>query len=230
MEDRGERKTLSPKTERSSMIVLFVALAPLVIGFVLIALIARYSPNVPRHAARKPGEAVDDRPEITPDEFEDVIKELLAALGLEIVFSTAGTGGILEITARDPRPLAGGRLLIHASPVTGVGQVDAAEVLGFADSVRGDMGALKGIFIAAAGFTDEAHAAIRSSPAQVELVDALKLVELVREHLPDRADLLEAIGPSAGRRRHARASRASGDDDREVDGGWTGGPPGKHAE
>src|SRR5262245_61846219 len=194
------------------MIVLFVALAPLVLGFVLIALIARYSPNVPRHAVHAAGEAFDDRPTITAEEFEDIVKELLGALGLEIVFSSAGTAGVLEITCRDPRPLAGGRLLVHASPVVGGGQVDAAEVLGFADSVRGDMGALKGIFIAAGGFTDEAHAAIRSSPAQVELVDSQKLVELVREHLPDRADLLESYRSFSGEgRRHSRA-RPSGDD------------------
>jgi restriction endonuclease Mrr len=195
------------------MIVLFVALAPLVLGFVLIALIARYSPNVPRHAARAAGEAIDDRPAITPEEFEDIVKELLGALGLEIVFSSAGTGGVLEITARDPRPLAGGRLLVHASPITGGGQVDAAEVLGFADGVRGDMGALKGIFIAAAGFTDEAHAAIRSTPAQVELIDAPKLVALVREHVPERAELLESYRSFSGEgRRHSRANQASGDD------------------
>jgi hypothetical protein len=195
------------------MIVLAVALAPLALGFVLIALIARYSPNVPRHAAPVPGAPDDDRPAITPDEFEDIIKELLGALGLEIVFSSKGTGGVLELICRDPRPLSGGRLLVHASPIVGVGQVDAAEVLGFADSVRGDMGALKGIFIAAAGFTDEAHAAIRSSPAQVELVDAGKLVELVREHLPDRATLLESYRSfSSDGRRHARANQASAED------------------
>jgi hypothetical protein len=195
------------------MIVLFVALAPLVLGFVLIALIARYSPNVPRHAAPAPGQALDDRPLITAEEFEDIVKELLAALGLEIVFSSAGTGGVLEIICRDPRPLAGGRMLVHASPVLGGGQVDAAEVLGFADSVRGDMGALKGIFIAAAGFTDEAEAAVRATPAQVELVDAPKLVALVREHLPERAELLESYRSFSGEaRRHPRANRPSGDD------------------
>lgn len=196
------------------MIVLVVALAPLLLGFVLIALIARYSPNVPRQATLTPGQALDERPPITPDEFEDIIKELLQALGMEIVFSSAGTGGVLEITGRDPRPLTGGRILIHASPVTSSGQVDAAEVLGFADSVRGDMGALKGIFISAAGFTDEAQSAIRSTPAQVELVDAQKLVELVREHLPDRASLLESYRSFSGDGyKHARANRASGDDD-----------------
>jgi hypothetical protein len=200
-----------------NMTVLVIALAPLLLGFLLIALIARYSPNVPRHAAAAPGAVSDDRPPITPEEFEDIVKELLLALGLEIVFSSAGTGGVLELTCRDPRPLSGGRLLVHASPVTSGGQVDAAEVLAFADSVRGDMGALKGIFIAAAGFTDEAHAAIRSSPAQVELVDAPKLVELVREHLPDRAALLESYRSfSDDSRRHARANRASGDDGPEA--------------
>jgi hypothetical protein len=196
------------------MIVLVVALAPLLLGFVLIALIARYSPNVPRHAAPVPGQVNDDRPTITADEFEDIIKELLTALGMEIVFSSAGTGGVLELTCRDPRPLSGGRLLVHASPIVGAGQVDAAEVLGFSDSVRGDMGALKGIFIAAAGFTDEAQAAVRSMPAQVELVDARKLVELVREHLPDRAGLLETYRSFSGDgRRHARANQPSAEDD-----------------
>jgi hypothetical protein len=196
------------------MIVLVVALAPLVLGFLLIAIIARYSPNVPRTASLSPGQEADDRPLITPDEFEDIIKELLQGLGLEIVFSSQGTGGVLELTCRDPRPLTGGRILIHASPVLGGGQVDAAESLAFAEGVRGDMGALKGIYISAAGFTDEAHSAMRSTPAQVELVDARKLVELVREHLPDRAALLESYrGFSDDGRRHTRANRASGDDD-----------------
>jgi hypothetical protein len=201
------------------MIVLVVALTPLIIGFLLIALIARYSPNVPRRAVPIPGEVDDDRPQITPDEFEDIIKELLLALGLEIVFSAAGTGGVLELTCRDPRPLSGGRLLVHASPVIGLGQVDAAEVLGFADSVRGDMGALKGIYIAAAGFTDEAHAAMRATPAQIELIDSRKLVELVREHLPARAELLESYRSFSGEgRRHVRANRSSGDDDPKAQG------------
>ena len=200
-----------------------IALVPIVFGFGLILLIARYSPNVPRHAAPLPGQADDDRPTITADEFEDIIKELLGALGMEIVFSSAGTGGVLELTCRDPRPLTGGRLLVHASPVVGAGQVDAAEVLGFADSVRGDMGALKGIFIAAAGFTDEAHAAIRSTPAQVELVDGRKLVELVREHLPDRAGLLESYRSFSGDgHRHARANQPSGEDNPETSAGLAG--------
>src|SRR5262245_29094095 len=145
------------------MIVLVVAITPLILGFGLIFLIARFSPNVPRVAPLRAGQKADDRPEITADEFADVIKDLIQAIGLETVFSSAGTGGVMDVTARDPRPLSGGRILLHATPVL-AGKVDAADVLSFAEGVRGDMGALKGIFIALAGFTEEAHAGIRSSP------------------------------------------------------------------
>jgi hypothetical protein len=187
--------------------IFFVFVGPLLVGFAVILMIARYSPNVPRVAALRSGQKIDERPEITADEFIDTVKDLLSALGLETVFSSAGTGGVLDVTARDPRPLSGGRILLHATPVLS-GQVDAVDVLAFAEGVRGDMGALKGIYIALAGFTEEAHAGIRSSPAPVDLIDGGLLLELVREHLPDRAGLLEGYrGFDAAARRHAREGR-----------------------
>jgi restriction endonuclease Mrr len=194
------------------MIVFLVALAPIFVGFMVILLIARFSPNVPRVAPLKEGQKIDDRPEITADEFVDIVKDLLEVLGLEAIFSSAGTGGVLDVTARDPRPLSGGRILVHASPVLS-GQVDAVDVLGFAEGVRGDMGALKGIYIALAGFTEEAHAGIKSTPAPVDLIDGAQLLELVREHLPDRAEALEGYrGFDRVASRHTRAGRGEGQD------------------
>lgn len=187
--------------------VFLVFIGPLIVGFGLIFFIARYSPNVPRVAPLRAGQKLDERPEITPDEFADTVKELLEALGLETVFSSAGTGGVLDVTARDPRPLTGGRILLHATPVL-AGQIDAVDVLAFAEGVRGDMGALKGIYIALAGFTEEAHAGIRSSPAPVDLIDGGRLLDLVREHLPARAEVLSGYrGFDTGARRHAREGR-----------------------
>jgi restriction system protein len=184
--------------------IFLIFVSPLVLGFGLIFVIARFSPNVPRVATLRAGQKADDRPEITADEFVDVVKDLLEALGLETVFSSAGTGGVLDVTARDPRPLSGGRILLHATPVL-AGQVDAVDVLAFAEGVRGDMGALKGIFIALAGFTEEAYAGVRSTPAPVDLIDGGRLLDLVREHLPDRAGLLTSYrGFDVQPRRHAR--------------------------
>ncbi len=116
--------------------IFFVFMLPLVAGFGLIFLIARFSPNVPRVESLKAGQKLDDRPEITADEFIDVVRDLLEALGLETVFSSAGTGGVFDVTARDPKPLSGGRILLHATPVL-TGQVDAVDVLSFAEGVRG---------------------------------------------------------------------------------------------
>ncbi len=184
--------------------IFFVFLVPIAIGFFVIFLIARFSPNVPRVAPLRSGEKTDERPEITSDEFQDLIGDLLSSLGLETVFSSAGTGGVVDVTARDLRPLTGGRILLHATPVL-AGQVDAAEVLSFADGVRGDMGCLKGIYIALAGFTEEAHAGIRSCSAPIDLVDGPRLLDLVRDHLPDRAVLLEGYrGFNRQGSRHAR--------------------------
>jgi restriction system protein len=165
---------------------------------------------VPRVEGNASAGTADDRPEITPDEFADVIAELLGALGFETVFSSMGTGGVVDITARDNKPLSGGRILVHASPVLSHGQVDAADVLNFAESVRGDMGALKGIFIALAGFTQEARSAVRSTPAPVDLVDGGALLDLVRDHVDPKADEVRAQelqgyrGFSLPARRHPR--------------------------
>lgn len=184
--------------------IFFVFLVPILLGFGLIFLIARFSPNVPRVAPLKGADKLDDRPEITSDEFHDLITELLGSLGLETVFSSAGTGGVVDVTARDPRPLTGGRILLHATPVL-AGQVDAAEVLSFADGVRGDMGCLKGIYIALAGFTEEAHAGIRACSAPIDLVDGPRLLDLVKDHLPDKVAALEGYrGFNRQGRKHAR--------------------------
>ena len=67
------------------------------------------------------------------------------------------------------------------------------------------MGCLKGIYIALAGFTDEAHAGVRSCSAPLDLVDGPRLLELVRDHVPDRAGVLETYrGFNRTRARHAR--------------------------
>lgn len=183
------------------MFALFVMVAPLVVGMAVILIIARYAPNVPRVEPLGKGESTDDRPEISGDEFRDVIEELVGALGLETVFSSMGTGGVVEMTLRDPKPLSGGRILLHATPVF-QGQIDSVDVLGFAEGVRGDMGALKGIMIALAGFTDEARTSVGASPAPVDLIDGAELLGLVGEHLaPARAELVASYRGFGRKRR-----------------------------
>jgi hypothetical protein len=191
------------------MIAVIVALF---LGLVLLVLLSRFAGNVPRVDSRAEDERPDGRPPIPPAEFERTIRQLLQALGLDILSVSTDEKGALEMICCDPRSVIGGRLLVRASRLTAAGQVDAAEVLAFAESVRGDMGALKGIDIAVAGFTDEAYAALGATPALVELIDAPRLVDLVREYVPERGELLERYRSfSTGVRRHSRAVWSSGD-------------------
>ncbi len=153
-------------------------------GFLLIFLIGRYGPPIERHSER-----VDvNAPEIPVEDFAEIVKEFVATLGLQTVWSSVGTGGVVELTLRDPKPMMGGKILLYATPVTVNGQIDAPDVLGFADTVRATPGTLKGIFIAAAGFTGEAESAASSAPAQVELYDGGKFLDILRDQLPIRAE------------------------------------------
>jgi Restriction endonuclease len=195
------------------MIAIFVMVAPLVVGFALILIIARYAPNVPRSAPLGRGESLDDRPEITADEFKDIIDELVTELDLETVFSSMGTGGVIEMTLRDSKPLSGGRIILQATPVL-PSQLEAVDVLGFAEGVRADMGAIKGILIALAGFTDEAKTSVGATPAPVDLIDGLALFDLVRDHLaPERAELLGGYRGFGRSRSRGRAHEGAVDEE-----------------
>jgi hypothetical protein len=190
---------------------MIVVIGALLVGLLLIGLIARFAGNVPRIDSRVDDARPDGRPAISPAEFEDTVRAFLRGLRLEILSVSTDEKGVLEVNCRDPRMVTGGRLLVRATHDTAGGQVDAAEVLAFAESVRG-MGALKGIDIAVAGFTDEGYAALGATPALVELVDAPRLVELVRHYIPERAGLLERYRSfSTGGRRHSRAAWSSGE-------------------
>jgi len=184
----------------------------LFLGLVLIVFLARFAGNVPRIDARAANQTTDGRPPIPPAEFTRTLRALLPALGLEILSVTTDDSGTLELTCRDPRPVTGGRILVRASHRTEGGQVDAAEILGFAESVRSDTGALKGIDIAIAGFTDEAYAARGTAPSTIELIDGAGLADLLREYAPERVPLLERYRSlNTGVRRHSRAVGAGGE-------------------
>ena len=190
---------------------MIVVVAALFLGLFLLALLSRFAHNVPRIDVRAESVRSDARPPIPPDEFERILRCLLPALGVQILSVSTDENGTVEMSCLDPRPVTGGRISVRSSRGTAAGQVDAAEVLAFAESVRADMGALKGIYIALAGFTDEAYAAQGATPALVELIDGPKLADLVRQYTPERVEFLEHYRSfDTGGRRHSRAAWASG--------------------
>ena len=169
-----------------------VVAGALFVGIVAILLIARFAP-------RSPADSRTDAQDffgLTADDFGALVLALVQRLGLEVLSKAGGTDGVLDLTLREPRPLIGGRILLHATPLQSQGPVTVSEVLAFADA---EPGTLKGIFIALAGFAPEARVAAREGSATIELVDAAALMTLVREHASASADLLKRSGAGAGR-------------------------------
>jgi len=161
--------------------VIVPAILGIALGLLLILAIARWGPPVQQHAHLRP-----EDPEIPPAELEELVRALTSGLGLEVVFLARGPQGVIDATLRDPRPIAGGRLLLRATPVLERGKLDAPEVLELADAVRADESLGKGVLMALAGFTDEARSAAAASPAAVELYDGPGLLALAREVVPAR--------------------------------------------
>jgi restriction system protein len=60
---------------------------------------------------------LDDRPnlmELTPNEFENLITNLFAAMGLDTKQTRASRDGGVDCVAFDPRPVMGGKVVIQA--------------------------------------------------------------------------------------------------------------------
>lgn len=163
--------------------VLLAAVLGIGLGLLLILAIARWGPPVEQHDPLR-----SEDPELSPEALEELVRALAGGLGLEVVFLARGTEGVVEATLRDPRPVAGGRLLLRATPALTRGRLDAAAVLELAEAVRGDASLGKGVLIAIAGFTDEARSAAAAASAVLELYDGPGLLALAREVIPERAE------------------------------------------
>ena len=161
------------------------AVLGIALGLLLILAIARWGPPVRQHAHGRPGD-----PEIPPEELEELVRALAKGLGLEVVFLSRGDRGVVDATLRDPRPIAGGRLLLRATPNLADGMLDAPAILELADAVRADESVSKGVLMALAGFTDEARSAAAAGAAAVELYDGPGLLALAREVVPARVPAL----------------------------------------
>jgi hypothetical protein len=177
------------------MSVLVVAFAPLLLSYLMILVMGNWSTLV-RWLAPNLAPPPVPKPALAPDQFETILEDLLAAAGLELLLASEDEKGAIRLVCRDPRPLTGRYWLIGATPLARRGRVGPAEVLVFADSVLTQAEGTQGIFIAVAGFTHEARASAASASPPVVLVDGAKLSDLMREHLPECAALLDPWRPS----------------------------------
>ena len=121
---------------------------------------------------------LDHRPNLVTlpaAEFEGVVGDLFTIMGLQM--GHADTAGDLAVwTAVDPRPLFGGRVIVHATRADHVGP-DTVRTL--ADTVA-KAAATKGILVTTGVFDPAAHTHNGGRP--LELIDGANLLTLLADH------------------------------------------------
>jgi restriction system protein len=123
---------------------------------------------------------IDRRPnllDLKPQEFEHLVHNLLARMGLETqVFRPSNDGGI-DCVGYDPRPITGGKFVVQAKLYTR--RVPPAAVRDLFGTVV-DAGATKGILITTSGFGPGSYQFANGKPLQ--LIDGTGLLALCHQH------------------------------------------------
>lgn len=123
---------------------------------------------------------LDQRPnlmELSPGEFENLITNLFAKMGLETRLTQASRDGGVDCVAFDPRPIFGGKVVIQAKRYKGTVGVSAVRDL--FGTVHNE-GASKGILVTTSGYGSASFEFANGKP--LELLAGTNLLYLLAEH------------------------------------------------
>ncbi|MFI1192351.1 restriction endonuclease [Micromonospora sp. NPDC020750] len=133
---------------------------------------------------------LDQRPnllKLTPTEFESLIQNLFAKMGLDTKQTRASRDGGVDCVAFDPRPIFGGKVVIQAKRYRNT--VDVSSVRDLFGTLQNE-GASKGILVTTSGYGPASYEFASGKP--LELIDGSNLLYLLAEH----ADVKARIDPS----------------------------------
>jgi len=124
--------------------------------------------------------ALDHRPnlmELSPSEFESLITNLFAKMGLDTKLTQASRDGGVDCVAFDSRPVLGGKVVIQAKRYKNTVGVSAVRDL---FGTLHNEGASKGILVTTSGFGKAAYDFANGKP--IELITGSNLLFLLKEH------------------------------------------------
>jgi restriction system protein len=123
---------------------------------------------------------LDQRPnlmELTPNEFENLITNLFAKMGLDTRQTQPSRDGGVDCVAFDPRPVFGGKVVIQAKRYKGTVGVSAVRDL--FGTVHNE-GASKGILVTTSGYGHASFDFANGKP--LELLDGSNLLYMLAEY------------------------------------------------
>jgi restriction system protein len=122
---------------------------------------------------------LDTRPnllELTPSEFESLIQNLFAKMGLDTKQTRASRDGGVDCVAFDPRPIFGGKVVIQAKRYRNT--VDVSAVRDLFGTMQNE-GASKGILVTTSGYGQASYEFAANKP--LELIDGSQLLYLLAD-------------------------------------------------
>lgn len=128
---------------------------------------------------------LDHRPnllKLPAAEFENLIQDLFAKMGLDTRRSSTTEEGGVDCVAFDPRPIFGGKVVVHARRNRGT--VDVSAVRDLFGTLH-DENASKGILVTTGGYGPASFEFASGKP--LELIDGSNLLYLLTEHAGVRA-------------------------------------------
>jgi restriction system protein len=123
---------------------------------------------------------LDSRPnlmDLSPFEFENLVGNLFARMGLETKQTRSSRDGGVDVVAYDARPVLGGRVIIQAKRYRHTVGVSAVRDL---YGTMMNEGANKGILVSTSGYGSDAFNFAKDKP--IELIDGGKLLYLLAEN------------------------------------------------
>jgi restriction system protein len=135
---------------------------------------------------------LDQRPnlmELKPGEFEALIQNLFASMGLDTKQTRASRDGGVDCVAFDPRPIFGGKVVIQAKRYRNTVGVSAVRDL---FGTLQNEGASKGILVTTSGYGQASYEFAKNKP--IELIDGSGLLFLLAEHAGTEAKIVPPEG------------------------------------
>ena len=123
---------------------------------------------------------LDSRPnlaELSPNEFEQLMTNLLDKMGLETRLTQASRDGGVDCVAWDMRPVIGGKVIVQAKRYKNTVGVSAVRDL---YGTLLNEGGAKGLLVTTSGFGTASFEFAKNKP--LELIDGSNLIYLLKEH------------------------------------------------
>ena len=114
---------------------------------------------------------------LSPNEFEALVQNLFASMGLDTKQTRASRDGGVDAIAFDPRPIIGGKIVIQAKRYKNVVGVSAVRDL---FGTLQNEGGSKGILVTTSGYGKASFEFAKNKP--LELIDGSGLLFLLKEH------------------------------------------------